>query len=140
MAKARNLPAFPLKLITPAGVAFDGTVEQVTAVDPVGQFGVLADHVNFITSLVPGEMSVKLTDGRTLNYFVADGLAEVTNGAMTITVSELHELEAADKAVAAVKAAKQRLGELEAERAAAERALQMARANWHATELRRAAG
>jgi F-type H+-transporting ATPase subunit epsilon len=136
MAKVRSLPLFPLKLVTPAAVAFEGNVEQVTGFDPIGQFGVLADHVNFMTSLVPGRLSVKLADGRSLNYYVSDGLAEVTNGTMTITASDIHELDAVENAAVALKAAQETLGQIEAKRAAAERALQTARTRSQASEQR----
>lgn len=136
MAKVKSLPLFPLKVVTPAGVAFEGNVEQVTGFDPVGQFGVLADHVNFITSLVPGRLSIKLADGRILNYYVSDGLAEVTNGAATITASEVHELDTVENAAAVLKAAQETLEQIEAKRAATERALETARARSHASERR----
>jgi F-type H+-transporting ATPase subunit epsilon len=115
MAKTKNLPLFPLKLVTPAGVAFEGNVEQVIATDPVGQFGVLADHVNFITALMPGHLTIQLPEGQALKYYVADGLAQVADGAMTITVSELHDLGTADadKAEAAAKTAGRRLEQFE---------------------------
>lgn len=115
MAKTKNLPLFPLKLITPAGVVFEGNVEQVVATDPVGQFGVLADHVNFITALMPGKLTVQLPEGKPLDYFVADGLAQVADGAMTVTVSELHELGTAeaDQAAVAAKGAGRRLEQFE---------------------------
>ena len=45
---------FPFTLVTPTGVVAEGQAEQVTAIGPLGEFGVLADHINFITSLVPG--------------------------------------------------------------------------------------
>ena len=45
---------FAFKFVTPTGVLFDGQAEQVNAVNPLGEFGILADHTNYITSLVPG--------------------------------------------------------------------------------------
>jgi F-type H+-transporting ATPase subunit epsilon len=74
---------FAFKLVTPTGVLFDGQVEQVNAVNPLGEFGVLADHTNYITSLVPGLLSIRTADAQTLEYLVTGGLVEVKDGVMT---------------------------------------------------------
>jgi F-type H+-transporting ATPase subunit epsilon len=74
---------FAFKLVTPTGVLFDGQVEQVNAVNPLGEFGVLADHTNYITSLVPGLLTVRTVDAQTLAYLVTGGLVEVKDGVMT---------------------------------------------------------
>ncbi|MGA8056837.1 MAG: ATP synthase F1 subunit epsilon [Candidatus Binataceae bacterium] len=74
---------FAFKLVTPTGVLFDGQAEQVSAVNPLGEFGVLADHVNYITSLVPGVLTIRTAEGQTLEYLVTGGLIEVKDGVMT---------------------------------------------------------
>ena len=73
---------FAFKLVTPTGVLFDGQAEQVNAVNPLGEFGVLADHTNYITSLVPGLLTTRTADGQTLEYLVTGGLVEVKDGTM----------------------------------------------------------
>jgi F-type H+-transporting ATPase subunit epsilon len=82
---------FPLQLVTPTGIAYEGDVVEVTAWNPIGQFGVLADHINFITSLVPGVVEVELPDGGMLYYVVSGGLAEVKDGKMTILADSAEE-------------------------------------------------
>lgn len=73
---------FAFKLVTPTGVLFDGQAEQVNAVNPLGEFGVLADHTNYITALVPGLLTARTADGQALEYLVTGGLVEVKDGAM----------------------------------------------------------
>jgi F-type H+-transporting ATPase subunit epsilon len=73
---------FAFKLVTPTGVLFDGQAEQVNAVNPLGEFGVLADHTNFITALVPGLLTARTADGQTLKYLITGGFVEVKEGAM----------------------------------------------------------
>ena len=124
---SKKLPLFPVKLVTPSGVVLDEMVEQVTAVDAVGQFGVLADHVNFIAPLVPGRITITRSDGSELSYYATEGLAQVTNGAMTITVPELKDSASAEDAMATFRATQAYLARLEAERQEAQRALQAAR-------------
>jgi len=74
---------FAFKLVTPTGVLFDGQAEQVNAVNPLGEFGVLADHTNYITSLAPGLLTIRTADGQNLEYLVTGGLVEVKDGVMT---------------------------------------------------------
>ena len=87
---------FPLELVTPTGIACQGEVEEVTAWNPIGQFGVLPNHINFITSLVPGVVEIKLAGGQMRYYVVSGGLAEVKDGKMTILADSSEEPGAID--------------------------------------------
>ena len=78
---------FRFKLIGPTGVVYQGPVKEVTAVDADGEFGVRPDHVNFVTSLVSGTITLKLGDGSTNKYRLAGGRAEVEDGVMTVLAS-----------------------------------------------------
>ena len=89
---------FPLQLVTPTGIAYEGDVEEVTAWNPIGQFGVLPNHINFITSLVPGVVEIKLPGAAMLYYVVSGGLAEVKVGRMTILADSAEEPAAIDLA------------------------------------------
>jgi F-type H+-transporting ATPase subunit epsilon len=92
---------FQFKLITPTGVVFDGLVEEVSAIGPLGQFGVLAEHINFITSLVPGVLEARLGEGRTIRWVVSGGLAEVKDGVLTVLASSAETPESVDAGAAA---------------------------------------
>ena len=91
---------FQFKLVTPTGVLFDGAVEQVTAVGALGEFGVLPLHINFITSLVPGILTLKVTDNTFQEFLLAGGLAEVKDGVMTVLALEAQTPSAVDTAAA----------------------------------------
>jgi F-type H+-transporting ATPase subunit epsilon len=82
---------FALKVVTPTGIVFEGDAEEVTAVNPIGQFGVLPEHINFITSLVPGILEIRLAGGEKRYYVVSGGLAEVKDGAMTVLADSAEE-------------------------------------------------
>jgi F-type H+-transporting ATPase subunit epsilon len=84
----------PFKLITPTGVVFDDTVAEVTAVNPIGEFGVLPQHINYLTSLVPCVITVKLNDGSYRLFVVSGGLAEVKDGVMTVLAPTAEAAEA----------------------------------------------
>ncbi len=105
---------FQFKLVTPTGVLFDGAVEQVTAVGALGEFGVLPLHTNFITSLVPGILTLKISGTSFTEYLVAGGLAEVKDGVMTVLALEAEPPSKVDRAAAAgsVAAVEQRLSQM----------------------------
>jgi F-type H+-transporting ATPase subunit epsilon len=84
----------PFKLITPLGVTFGGDVAEVTAVNPMGEFGVLPQHINYLTSLLPCVVTVKLLDGTYRLFVVSGGLAEVKDGVMTILATTAEQAEA----------------------------------------------
>jgi F-type H+-transporting ATPase subunit epsilon len=92
---------FQFKLITPIGVVFDGDVEEVSAIGPLGQFGVLAEHINLITSLVPGVLEARLADGSTKRWVVSGGLAEVKDGVLTVLASSAETPESVNSSAAA---------------------------------------
>ena len=89
---------FPLRLVTPTGVLFDGVVREVDAVNPLGEFGVLADHCDYITALSPGILTVTTPDGARNQFLVSGGLAEVKGGAMTVLADEAEPPQAVDEA------------------------------------------
>jgi F-type H+-transporting ATPase subunit epsilon len=94
---------FPFRLVTPTGIVFEGDAVEVSAIGPLGEFGVLAEHINFITSLVPGVLEARLPDGSSMHWVVSGGLAEVRNGLLTVLASSAESPETVDAAVAAAQ-------------------------------------
>src|SRR6266481_6381744 len=83
----------PFKLITPTGVVFDGPVQEVTAVNSMGEFGVLPEHINYITALVPCVITVKLDNGQYRLFVVSGGLVEIKDGSMTVLATAAENAE-----------------------------------------------
>jgi F-type H+-transporting ATPase subunit epsilon len=136
---------FPFKLVSPTGIVYEGPIEQATAVGAKGEFGVLASHINFITSINPGVITLKLAEGTTTEYLLTGGLAEVKDGAMTVLASEAIPVAEVDPAEAApeVQAAEQKLAQMsfyDPGYRDAEQALRVARARAEIAHLRRTAG
>lgn len=134
---------FQVRIVTPIGIVFEGEVEQVTAVGPLGEFGVLAEHINFITSLVPGVLEARLPGGESKHWIVSGGLAEVKDGVMTVLASSAELPERVDAAAAAaeVKEADEKFSTLsfyDPEYAPAQEALLLARARVEAATLKSA--
>jgi F-type H+-transporting ATPase subunit epsilon len=72
-----------LRVVTPSRLLLDEEVDEVTAPGALGEFGVLPNHVAFLTLLEPGEMSYK--QGTARHYVaVSGGYAEVLDDVMTV--------------------------------------------------------
>jgi F-type H+-transporting ATPase subunit epsilon len=72
-----------LRVVTPRQAVIDQAVFEVTAPGTVGEFGVLPDHANFLSSLESGRLSFKDARG-VKNYAVREGFAEVSDNVMTV--------------------------------------------------------
>jgi F-type H+-transporting ATPase subunit epsilon len=94
---------FPFRLVTPTGIVFEGDAAEVSAIGPLGEFGVLPDHINFITSLVPGVLEARLPDGTAMHWVVSGGLAEVKDGVLTVLASTAESPERIDPGAAAAE-------------------------------------
>lgn len=134
---------FTFRLIAPTGVIYEGPVKQVIAVGALGEFGVLADHVNYITSIMPCVVTLQLNDGSANEYLVTGGLAEVKDGVMTLLADDATPVAAVDPVAAApeVQGAEARLSQMsfyDPGYAEAEQALRLARTRAEITHLRRA--
>jgi F-type H+-transporting ATPase subunit epsilon len=134
--------SFPFRLITPTGIAMDAPVEEVIAHSALGEFGVLPNHINFVTALIPGVLRVKSGAAREADYVVTGGLAVVRDGAMTVLADDVESPDQFDRTAVAsdARTADDRLGQTSfyaPEYADAERASQLARARQQATELTR---
>ncbi len=134
---------FPLKLVTPTGIVFEGDAEEVSAIGPLGEFGVLPEHINFITSLVPGIVEVRIRDDTAMRWIVSGGLAEVKDGMMTVLASSAESPETVNATIAAeqVQQADEKFSSMsfyDPDYAAAQEALQLARARVQAATLKSA--
>ena len=77
-------------LVAPERELFSGEVDQVIAPGTDGQFGVLAGHAPFMTTLAEGDVTV--LDGATRRVFaVRGGFADVTPAGLTILAQSATE-------------------------------------------------
>jgi F-type H+-transporting ATPase subunit epsilon len=94
---------FPFRLVTPTGIVFEGDAAEVSAIGPLGEFGILPEHINFITSLVPGVLEARLPDGTAMHWVVSGGLAEVKDSVLTVLANSAESPERIDSAAAAAE-------------------------------------
>jgi F-type H+-transporting ATPase subunit epsilon len=74
---------FPFELVSPARLVFSGEVEQVDVPGTEGDFGVLAGHAPFVSSLRPGVLTIR-NGSDVQRMFVSEGFAEVNAKGLTV--------------------------------------------------------
>jgi F-type H+-transporting ATPase subunit epsilon len=79
-------------LVSPERELFSGDVDQVDAPGSEGDFGVLAGHAPFMTTLKEGRVVVR-SGSQTTAFDVKGGFADVTAEGLTILAE--HAVEAA---------------------------------------------
>jgi F-type H+-transporting ATPase subunit epsilon len=80
-----------LRIVTPERQVLDEEVDEVTAPGTVGEFGVLPNHVTFLSSLQPGRLLYKQR-GRSHTLVVGGGFAEVSDNVMTVLADSAEEI------------------------------------------------
>ena len=133
---------FPFRLITPTGVVYEGPVEQAVAIGALGEFGILADHADYITAIAPGMLTLYTGGAVADEYLLSGGLAEVRDGSMTILALDAEPPTAVDTTAAAseIRAAQEKIAPMSSydpAYAEADQALRLARARESVAQLRR---
>jgi F-type H+-transporting ATPase subunit epsilon len=102
-----------LRLVTPVRLLLDEEVDEVTAPGVLGEFGVLPNHIAFLTLLAPGEMSSK-QGAKNSRLAIGGGYAEVLNNVMTVLAdaAEFAEEIDIDRARRAKEQAEKRINSL----------------------------
>jgi F-type H+-transporting ATPase subunit epsilon len=103
----------------------DEDVDEVTAPGELGEFGVLPNHIAFLTTLVPGELSYKQGSSKK-TLAVSGGYAEVLDNVMTVLAPAAEFADEIDSARA--QRAKERAEKLMAELNRGEKDWEMAEA------------
>ena len=77
------MTAFPLRIVTPDGLSFEGQAEEVIVRTTSGDLGILAGHVNCVAPLGMGKATVVI-DGKKRYAACIGGMLSVMNGAVTL--------------------------------------------------------
>ncbi len=91
--------AFPLKIVTPDGLVFDGEAEKVLVRTTTGDMTVLARHINCVAPLGMGQAMIE-ADGQRRAAACIGGMLSVVDGSVTLvpTTFEWAEQIDADRA------------------------------------------
>ncbi|MCI6151744.1 ATP synthase F1 subunit epsilon [Fusobacterium perfoetens] len=79
---------FKLEIITPIGKKFSQEIEFVKVRTTEGDMGILSNHAPFVSGLQPEEISIRVTKGKEIKYYISNGFIEVSNNNVTIIVDE----------------------------------------------------
>lgn len=103
---------FPFELVSPSRLVFSGEVEQVDVPGAEGDFGVLAGHAPFVSTLRPGVLTIREASGAK-RYFVREGFAEVNAKGLTVLAETALPVDEVDRdaMAAAIKEAEQAVSE-----------------------------
>jgi len=96
------MATFHFELASPEKLLFSGDVDQVDVPGSEGDFGVLAQHAPFVTTLRPGVLTV-YRGGEKQQIAVFGGFAEVGPGGLTVLADVATALEDLDRAALAAK-------------------------------------
>lgn len=77
------MTGFPLKIVTPDGLQFDGTAEELIVRSTSGDIGILAGHINCVAPLGMGQATIVI-DGQKRYAACIGGMVSVVNGSVTL--------------------------------------------------------
>ena len=101
------MTAFPLKIVTPDGLLYDGEAEELIVRTSTGDMGILAGHINIVAALGMGRATI-VTDGKKRYAACIGGMVSVVDGSVTLVPTTFEWAENIDQARAerAVETAK----------------------------------
>lgn len=91
------MTSFPLKIVTPDGLVFDGQAEEVVVRTTTGDIGILAGHINCVAPLGMGCATV-VVEGRKRRAACIGGMLSVVDGKVTLVPTTFEWAEEIDAA------------------------------------------
>ena len=89
------MTSFPLKIVTPDGLLYDGQAEEVVVRTTSGDMGVLAGHINCVAPLGMGQAMI-LANGKRRYAACIGGMVSVVNGQVTLVATTFEWAEDID--------------------------------------------
>jgi len=132
-----------VEVVTAERELYSGEADMVSAPGSEGRLGILPRHAALLTTLMPGELAIKL-DGAEEPIFVSGGFLEVSGNIVTVLADTAEYAEEIDqaRAEAARRRAQERLEQAESDvdRAELLGALERAMSRLRVAELARRRG
>ncbi|MCI7096879.1 MAG: ATP synthase F1 subunit epsilon [Clostridiales bacterium] len=128
------MTSFPLKIVTPDGLIFDGQAEEVVVRSTSGDLGILAGHINCVAPLGMGRATV-MTGGKRRYAACIGGMISVVNGNVTLVPTTFEWAESIDTARA--EASQHRAEAVLQRKDASDTELKLAQARLHRALVRK---
>lgn len=126
--------SFPLKIVTPDGLQFEGQAEQLTVRTTSGDIGILAGHTNCVAPLGMGRATVVTEEGRRYAACIG-GMVSVVNGAVTLVATTFEWADEID--IARADASKTRAENVLSNKDASNTDIKLAQARLHRALVRK---
>ena len=91
------MTSFPLKIVTPDGVQFDGRAEEIVVRTTTGDLGILTGHMDCVAPLGMGKATI-IVDGQRRYGACIGGMLSVLRGAVTLVPTTFEWAENIDEA------------------------------------------
>jgi F-type H+-transporting ATPase subunit epsilon len=78
------MATYQLTIVTPEKMVFDQKVISLTAPGSIGYLGILANHAPIMTGLVPGKLSIRTQEDKSLVFAIDGGFLECSFNKVTI--------------------------------------------------------
>ena len=128
------MTAFPLKIVTPDGLAYEGQAEELIVRTTGGDLGILAGHINCVAPLGMGRATV-IIDGKRRYAACIGGMVSVVGGAVTLVPTTFEWAESIDAMRA--EAAQQRAEDALRRKDASDTEIKLAQAKLHRALVRK---
>ena len=128
------MTSFPLRIVTPDGLEFDGLAEEVVVRTTTGDLGILAGHINCVAPLGMGRATI-ITEGRKRYAACIGGLISVSNGSVNLVPTTFEWAEEIDAARA--EASFQRAQNVLQDKSASQTDVRLAQARLHRALVRK---
>ena len=91
------MSSFPLKIVTPDGLIFDGEAERLIVRSTTGDLAIMAHHINYVTPLGMGKATV-IANGKRREAACIGGMLSVVVGSVTLVPTTFEWAEKIDVA------------------------------------------
>ena len=125
---------FPLKIVTPDGLQFEGQAEELIVRTITGDMGILAGHTNCVAPLGMGQATVVIDGGKRYAACIG-GMVSVVGGEVTLVPTTFEWAESIDAARA--EASQQRAEAILNKKDSSDTELKLAQARLHRALVRK---
>ena len=126
--------SFPLKIVTPDGLIFDGQAEKLIVRTTSGDLAILARHINYVAPLGMGR-AVVVSNGERRTAACIGGMLSVVDGEVTLVPTTFEWSDEID--VSRAEAAYQRADKVLHDESASNTDIQLAEARLHRALVRK---